>query len=361
MTQLLQVRRDAITTAELSEMERRPLADGEVRVQVGRWALTANNISYALTGNTIGYWTFYPAPGGEEWGIVPVWGFAEVSESLHPDVPVGTRFWGFLPMASDWVMQPDRVTERGFIDAEPHRAAMAVVYNQYQRTNDDPPQMAAFADQRSLLFPLLFTGWVIGDYLEDNGHFGAEQVIIGSASSKTGFAAAHYVRELAGRDMRVVGLTSAANVAFVEGLGLYDEVLTYEAAESLSAAVPTAYVDMAGDAALRSRLHHHFGDQMKASITVGATHWQATGPEGDLPGAKPQFFFAPGQIAKRQADWGPGVVDRKVLEANLAFLPRIATTLRIRHESGGEAVAAAYQAMVNGRVSPDEGLILSFN
>lgn len=361
MTQLLQVRRDAITTAELAEIEERPLAEGEVRVRVGRWALTANNISYALTGNTIGYWTFYPAPGGEAWGIVPVWGFAEVSESRHAEVPVGTRIWGFLPMASDWVMQPVKVSERGFTDGAPHRAAMAAVYNQYQRTNDDPPAMQAFADQRSLLFPLLFTGWVIGDYLEDNGHFGADQVIIGSASSKTGFAAAHYVRELAGRSMRVIGLTSPGNKAFTEGLGLYDQVLTYEAAEQLDAAVPTAYVDMAGDAALRSRLHHHFGEQMKASITVGATHWQATGPEGVLPGAKPQFFFAPGQIAKRQSDWGPGVVDRKVLEANLAFLPKIATTLRIRSSAGGEAVAAAYDAMVHGRVPPDEGLILSFN
>lgn len=360
MTQLLQVRRDAITTAELATIEPRPLVDGEVRVSVGEWALTANNISYALTGNTIGYWTFYPAPGGEEWGIVPVWGFAEVSESRHDDVPVGTRFWGFLPMASDWVMQPVKVSDRGFIDGAPHRAAMAAVYNQYQRTNDDAPAMAAFADQRSLLFPLLFTGWVIGDYLVDNGHFGADRVIIGSASSKTGFGAAHYVRELAGREIEVVGLTSAGNVTFVEGLGLYDKVLTYDAAETLDAAVPTAYVDMAGDAALRSRLHHHFGEQMKASITVGATHWQATGPEGDLPGAKPQFFFAPGQIAKRQADWGPGVVDRKVLEANLAFLPRIAGTLRIRHEVGEEAVAAAYAAMVAGKVPPDEGLIVSF-
>lgn len=360
MTQVLQVRRDAIETAELAEVAARPLAEGEVRVQVDEWALTANNISYALTGNTIGYWTFYPAPGGAEWGVVPVWGFAEVSESRHADVPVGTRFWGFLPMASDWVMQPDRVTERGFIDGAPHRAAMALVYNQYARTNDDPPALAAYADQRSLLFPLLFTGWVIGDLLVDNGHYGADQVIIGSASSKTGFAAAHYVRELAGRDIRVVGLTSPGNVDFTEGLGLYDEVLTYDAVGSLSASVPSAYVDMSGDAALRSRLHHHFGEQMKASITVGATHWQATGPEGELPGAKPTFFFAPAQIAKRQADWGPGVVDRKVQAANLAFLPRIEQTLRIRHEKGGAAVADAYRAMVKGEVPPDEGLILSF-
>lgn len=361
MTQLLQVRRDAIDTAELTEVQARPLADGEVRVQVGRWALTANNISYALTGNTIGYWTFYPAPGGEAWGIVPVWGFAEVSESLHAEVPVGTRIWGFLPMASDWVMQPVKVSERGFTDGAPHRAAMAAVYNQYQRTNDDPPVMAAFADQRSLLFPLLFTGWVIGDYLADNGHFGADQVIIGSASSKTGFAAAHYVRELAGRDIRVVGLTSVGNVDFTRDLGLYDDIETYDRVDCLATDKAAAYVDMSGDAGVRSRLHYHFSDQMKASITVGATHWQSTGPEGDLPGAKSQFFFAPGQIAKRQADWGPGVVDRKVLEANLAFLPRIAPTLRIRHESGGDAVAAAYAAMVGGTVPPDEGLILSFN
>ena len=42
MTQLLQVRRDSITTAELATIEPRSLGEGEVRVTVGEWALTAN-------------------------------------------------------------------------------------------------------------------------------------------------------------------------------------------------------------------------------------------------------------------------------------------------------------------------------
>ena len=361
MTQVLQVRRDAIDVAELAEVAARPLAEGEVRMHNREWALTANNITYAWAGESIGYWQFYPAPGGDAWGIVPVWGHAEVVESRHADVPVGTAVWGFLPMATDWVYRPDKVTSRGFTDGSPHRAGLAAVYNQYQRTNDDPAALAAVSAERSLLFPLLFTGYVIGDYLADNGHFGADQVIIGSASSKTGFAAAHYVRELAGRNIRVVGLTSAGNVAFTQGLGLYDEVLTYGAAETLNAGVPTAYVDMAGDTALRARLHQHFGDGMKASIIVGATHWQAERSDAALPGAKPEFFFAPAQIAKRHAEWGPGVLDARVLEANLAFLPKVLATVKIKRAVGGAAVAEAYAATAAGKVPPTDGLILSFS
>ena len=42
------------------------LADGQVRFGVDRFAFTANNISYALAGDMLGYWRFFPAPDG--WG-----------------------------------------------------------------------------------------------------------------------------------------------------------------------------------------------------------------------------------------------------------------------------------------------------
>ncbi|MFX5858490.1 DUF2855 family protein, partial [Acinetobacter baumannii] len=91
----------------------------------------------------------------------------------------------------------------------------------------DSPDMAAAADLRSLLFPLFTTSYLIADYLGDNALFGARQVIIGSASSKTGFATAHYLRALAQPPAAIIGLTSPGNIAFTEGLGLYDRVLSY--------------------------------------------------------------------------------------------------------------------------------------
>lgn len=359
MIERLTVERKAFDRSMVASAPLPVLGEGEVLVRVEDFALTANNISYALSGDTIGYWQFFPE-ADPALGVVPVWGFGEVVESHAADLPVGARFWGFLPMASHLVMRPTRVSARRFVDSSEHRTGLPAVYNQYQRTDLDSPALAAAADQRSLMFPLLLTGYVIADYCEDNGFFGASQVIIGSASSKTGFGAAYYVKTLASRPVEVIGLTSPRNVAFTEGLGIYDRVLTYGDVATLDAATPTVFVDMSGDGHLIATLHHHFGDAMKASIGVGATHWEAPRKRGPLPGAAPQFFFAPTQIAKREADWGPGVLGKRAEEANLAFLPKLDGLMRIRHGIGSAAVKAAYEEMVAGRTPPDVGVILSF-
>ena len=357
MTTILRVKRGAIAEAELAERPTALLAEGEVRARTRDFGLTANNITYAVAGEMIGYWQFFPE--AEPWGIVPVWGFAEVIESRCPELPVGARFWGFLPMASDFVARPEAVSARGFTDAAAHRAKLPAVYNEYQRADDEPAEVAALAEARSLLFPLFTTGWIIADYLEDNALFGARQVIIGSASSKTGFGTAHYAGQITPRPA-IVGLTSPANIGFVEGLGLYDRVLAYGEVAALDASVPSVYVDMSGDGAALAAVHGHFGDNLKASIAVGVTHWQAPRGGGELPGPKPEFFFAPGQIAKRNAEWGKGEALRRALAANIAFVRARPGLVRVQRREGAAAVAAAYAEMVAGRTPPGDGLILTF-
>jgi hypothetical protein len=363
LTRLL-VKRSAITETRLAERPVPPLADGEVLARVGDFALTANNISYALTGDALGYWQFFPEheewPKDAEWGVVPVWGHAEVIESRCADVPVGARFWGYLPMASHLVLTPGRASERGFIDAAAHRSALPAVYNQYSRTEQDPPALAAMANARSLLFPLFTTSYLIADYLADNALFSAEQIVIGSASSKTGFATAHFLKTVSPAPRTVVGLTSPGNLAFTEGLGLYDRVLAYDDVASLDPTVPSGYVDMSGDGAVLRAVHEHFADNLKVSVGVGATHWDAPRPQESLPGAQPAFFFAPAQIAKRDAEWGAGVLMGKANLANIAFVQALGEGLQITEHRGPEAVVARYQDMVSNRTPPAEGLILNF-
>ena len=52
------------------------LQDGEILVSIDKFALTANNVTYAVFGDMIGYWRFYPTAG--DYGIVPAWGYATV-------------------------------------------------------------------------------------------------------------------------------------------------------------------------------------------------------------------------------------------------------------------------------------------
>ena len=46
-----------------------PQAPGQVCFRIDRFALTSNNITYALIGDMLGYWTFFPAGGGRNKGL----------------------------------------------------------------------------------------------------------------------------------------------------------------------------------------------------------------------------------------------------------------------------------------------------
>ena len=61
-------------------------------------------------------------------------------------------------------------------------------------------------------FPLFMTGYVIADLLLDSDWCGAQQAVIGSASSKTGFSAAAFIRA-AGFEGTLIGLTGEQNAA----------------------------------------------------------------------------------------------------------------------------------------------------
>jgi hypothetical protein len=74
-----------------------------------------------------------------------------------------------------------------------------------------------------------------------------------------------------------IGITSPCNVAFCEGLGCYDKVVTYAEIASLDADQPVVMVDMAGSAQVLSDVRQHYGDNMKYSCRVGATHYDEMG------------------------------------------------------------------------------------
>ena len=129
----IQVHRGEITRTRTEEGEAAELQPGQVLVAIDKFGLTANNVSYAVSGDALGYWQFYPAE--DNWGKVPVWGCANVIESRCPEVPVGERLWGFFPMASHVVLQPGNIAPDQFIDFAPHRRDLPGLYNGYRRTN----------------------------------------------------------------------------------------------------------------------------------------------------------------------------------------------------------------------------------
>jgi len=359
MTTTLLVRKDRLADTQLHTAPDAALAPGQVRMHVDRFALTANNITYAAFGDAMHYWQFWPT-AQDGWGVVPVWGFATVSQSLHPGVAVGERLYGYWPMADGAVLQPERLSPAGFAEAAPHRAGLPAVYNQYLRCNADPFYSADSEALQALLRPLFATSWLIDDFMADNGFFGATTLLLSSASSKTAWGTAFQLQQRAGID--VIGLTSAGNVGYCESLGCYTRVLAYGQLDQVPAGTPCVYVDFAGNAALRREVHSRFG-ALRYSSAIGGTHVEQLGGAGDLAGPRPVLFFAPAQIKKRSADWGADVLGQRLVQAWQAFAARVqdpaAPWLTVQAHDGPAAVQAAYAQVLAGRGDPRVGHMLS--
>jgi hypothetical protein len=329
--------------------------DGEALLRVESFGLTSNNITYAVFGEAMKYWDFFPA-SDPEWGKLNVWGYAQVEESRHQDVAVGTRVYGYLPCASHLLVVPGRINEKGFIDAAAHRATLPSAYQSYRDVTTDPVYSADLEAERILFFPLFFTSFLIDDFFADEGFFGADTVVISSASAKTAIIAAYLMAKRDG--IEVVGLTSTGNREFVETVNVYDSVYAYDQIAQLPGN-RAVYVDISGDGKIRTDIHAHYGDRLAHSSAVGMTHWTEMGHgAGDLDGPKPVFFFAPDRIKKRGADWGQAKLDQNVADVWHPFAQWASKWLRLERISSEAEFQRVYLELLDGKVDPMSGTVV---
>ena len=118
-------------------------------------------------------------------------------------------------MATHLVIEAADVSKRGLRDAAAHRQGVAPVYNAYARVSGDPAFAGRQGDYQALLRPLFMLSFLVDDFLGENEFYGARSVMLSSASSKTAFGLAHLLHTQR-KDIRVIGLTSAANTDFVD-------------------------------------------------------------------------------------------------------------------------------------------------
>ncbi|WP_050929324.1 DUF2855 family protein [Aestuariivita boseongensis] len=352
------INRADLSDARLREVE---FADtppaGQVLLRIDQFALTANTITYGTATDSLGYWNFFPVPE-EGFGRIPAWGFADVVASSNPDIAVGRRVYGYMPMSTHLMVKPGKVSPDGFSDKAAHRQKMAPIYNRYVFTNADPGYAPEAEAQIALFRPLFTTSFLLADFFQRNEMFGAQMLTMSSASSKTALGLAAEMTRVKPEGVEVVGFTSPGNVAFVEGLGLYDRVLSYDEVGALSHA-PAAYVDFSGNGDFTLRLHSHFGDQMRHSAQVGVTDWQnANLRVPGLPGPKPQFFFAPLYAQERIGDWGMAGFQSRLAEAWAAFTDKVAW-LDVTEHKGPEAAKARYLTALVGEFDPRRGDMVS--
>jgi hypothetical protein len=329
--------------------------EGQVVLRVDRVGVTANNVTYAVFGDAMRYWEFFPAPDG--FGRVPLWGFADVVASTVDGVAEGTRVYGYLPTSSHLVVEPTKVDAAGFRDASAHRQALPPAYNSLVVTTADPIHDRDNEDVQVLYRPVFMTSFVLADLVVDAGCFDAEAVVLASASSRTAYGTAFLLDGI-----HRIGLTSARNRDFTESLGCYDEVRTYDEIDDIEVR-PVVYLDMAGDPTVRRRVHQRLAPVHSAAI--GATHHDAA-PDAEatdepLPGAAPTFFFAPDQIRKRTADWGADGLAARHTEAWQRFAPLATGWTDVSLGEGAEGLRAAWLATLDGSTPPRTGHVVDMS
>lgn len=329
-----------------------PISDvvvGEVLIRVDAFALTANNLTYAATGDRFGYWSLFPASDG--WGRIPAWGVGTVVLSGCPDVEVGERFAGMVPMSTHFVALP-RSTRQGIVDLAAHRAQANPVYNRYTRVtggSDDDLQ------RDSALRPAYILSFVLAHHLRASNWLGATRLLVTSASSKASLGLAH---ALASADVPVVGLTSPHHRALVHATGLYDDVAIYDRISELPTASRSVLIDVTGNPAIRDAVRSHLGASLVETVHVGQTDWDQ--PEDRLLGAADgaAAFFAPTTIQQLVDEWGPAEFATRLDTDLNAFITRSSAWLTPDLRDGRADMAGAFDDVAAGRVPPDRYVIV---
>ena len=364
MKELQTLKTDLKKTRIVTQQLGNDIDENQVLLKVERFSFTANNVTYGVAGDAIGYWQFFPPTENlnNEWGCIPMWGFAEVVSSNNDDIKNGERIFGYFPPANNLLVNPIKISLQSFVDGKEHRKELPPVYNNYVRLNGEENYDSSMDNVRALLFPLHITAFCLCDALEEQAYEGASQVIIISASSKTGIGLAQGLADNADSP-KIVGLTSRNNTNFLEGLGCYDEVISYDQLEKINNQDLSVMVDMSGNQEILSSIQDSLGNNMVKCLTVGMTHWNKGGTVEDALAEaelqdRTEFFFAPSHIQKRNSDWGVEGYNKRtsIFMSNRAEQSR--EWMQIKEISGLDKFIQTYQEIVSGDIKPNEGIIV---
>lgn len=349
-----QVKKDNLNNSRLVDTHTPECPANGIVATVDSFAFTSNNITYGVAGDRLGYWQFFPPvqDSGETWGVLPVWGYAEVTDSRCADIKAGERLFGYFPPASHVCLQPANVKATSLHDATLHRSELPAAYNRYRRVLQEPGYDRSMDAYQSLLLPLFITSYLLADYLQQQQWFGAQQIIILSASSKTALGLGYALDSVS-----TLGMTSTRHRTAISALNIYDLCMSYDDTAMIEA-VPSVIVDMAGNSTLLGTLHRVLGDNMKRTLNVGITHWSEPRNSADIIRDRCEMFFAPAQIQQQVKESGPQAFERESSAFLQAAIASSSSWLRVKRLQGLIALQATYPDICNGSLPPDSGLII---
>jgi hypothetical protein len=355
----IQVNQNDLSQTQINqyELDEASLEQGEIVLMTDSFGFSANNITYAALGHGMGYWGFFPADPG--YGIVPVWGFATVALSKHPDIAEGEKVFGYLPMASHLVARPQKISEYGFSDHHPNRKSISPVYDSYLYCKTDPGYNAEREAWQLNFRPLFMTSFVLDEFVGQQVE--QEALVLTSASSKTAFGTAFLLQANKAKrsdKYKVIGLTSASNKTLVESLGCYDSVSTYDEIDQLPKQ-STWLLDFAANGALIEALQNSLHNHLNKVTLIGATDWKAE-HKPNKKALDAEIFFAPALVKSLTQEWGQGEFLRRYSQAWQHVAKALHDTMHEQSVDGIDAIVALYQQTLSGSADTKALNVLKF-
>lgn len=81
----------------------------------------------------------------------------------------------------------------------------------------------------------------------------------------------------------------------------------------------------------------------------------------DLPGSRPEFFFAPGQIAKRTDEWGGAELTARIARSWHDLVEDADRWMTVVHRSGPDEIGAVYRELLEGQADHSVGYVVSMS
>ena len=97
---------------------------------------------------------------------------------------------------------------------------------------------------------------------------------------------------------------------------------------------------------------------MKKTLNVGITHWEVPRTRDGYILDRCEFFFAPGHIQKRHKDWGADGFAERSGDFMTQTTRKATEWLNLRRLDGLSGLADLYEAVCEGGIPPNDGLIV---
>jgi hypothetical protein len=344
----LEVDRSNLDAARVKHEAGGTLLENQILVRVERVAMTANTMTYAALGDTLGYWRLFPSEPG--WGRIPAWGHGRVIVSRSAECEVGTLLFGLFPLASSVVLTVRR-SRLGFKVTDSHRSGLNPVYNQYFQEADVSDDVLA---AKAAFHPLLILSFVLHHHLKESGWFDADEVVVLSASSKTALGFAFLARN----DVPCTGLTSLRQQEWLEATRVYGKVSDYARGASEILGRRVLIVDFSGDAAVMERLMLELGARVAWVVKVGYTHVAEAVVLGTAEeSARSEVFFGPAHIERLVRTLGGAEFNRNFERALSAFVAASRPWFTVHYVDGMAQLVGEYQRLRRGALPAAEIMI----